>query len=69
MESAKRGLVEEVRMYIEIAITRFFDLIRRVVRKVFFLPPKGSTEGMARPNLTRHNTAPSPVSSCPALKS
>ena len=56
-----RGLVEDIRMACELGVSRFFDAIRTVVRRLFLLPPKNQAEGTSRPRLTRHNTAPSPV--------
>lgn len=62
VDAASKGLLEDIRMALEIGVTRFIDAIRRVVRTIFFLPPKTSSNEMAEaPRLTRHHTAPLPV--------
>lgn len=60
MESSKRGLVEDVRMWIELGVTRFFDAVRKTIRTIFFLPPKAASTRLSK--MSRINTAPSPVS-------
>ena len=63
MDSANRGLLEDVRMGLEVGVTKFIELVRVCVRKIFFLPAKSSNYGLAEaPKLTRHHTAPLPAS-------
>ena len=53
-------------MACELGVSTFFDAIRTVVRRLFLLPPKNYAGGTSRPRLTRHNTAPSPVTDPPS---
>lgn len=62
VDSANKGLLEDIRMGLEIGVTKLVEAIRIGLRAIFFLPAKSSTHGLAQPTrLARHNTAPLPV--------
>ncbi len=62
MDAASRGLLEDIRMGLEVGVTKVVEAVRIVVRRLLFLPTKSPSHGLAElPKLTRHHTAPLPV--------
>ena len=62
VDSADKGLLEDIRMGLEVGVTKLVNAVRVGIRTIFFLPAKSSTHGLAEaPKLTRHHTAPLPV--------
>ncbi|KAG2482947.1 hypothetical protein HYH03_018172 [Edaphochlamys debaryana] len=66
-ELAKRrqGLIEEAKMAAQLAVSRAFEFLRRLVRTVFLLPPREGEEGYGpatQPPSRAHSSAPSAAS-------